>query len=237
MNKKSVCAVLLAFAGSASLAWATPKAYLEVYDGAAWRKSVGVVAGSTVQVRYMVDWTGTTAYGLNGVLTKFQLDGVESSDEIPGRENTSPVRSTPFDYGGGGLVGAQGSGASYRVGQPGPGGTIGFLNFSQQPPNVSTNFTTARVVQLGAWTVKMSASRALGSSMSLSALVSQTQGTGTGDPTNAFAFYDSVSSSATSFRESGIVEGATIIIVPTPSTLMIPAIAMGAGMVRRRRMS
>jgi hypothetical protein len=239
MNKKSVCAVLLAFAGSASIAWATPKAYLQVYDGVSWTNSVNVAAGSTVQVRYMVDWTGTTAYGFFGVLTKLQFDGVDDQDLLPGRDTPGPIRTAPFTFGSEGTLIAEGSGSSIRVGLRGSNDAVGFFSPFQTPPNLATNFSTAPVVQLASWSVKLSESRALGSTLSLSALVSQTQSTGTGNPTNAFAFVSSATSTSTSFRESGTVEGALITVsqIPAPGTLAIPAIAFGAGVFRRRRNS
>lgn len=237
MKTKSA-AVLAAVAGVASVAMASPKAYLQVYDGVSWTNSVNVAAGSTVQVRYMVDWTGTTAFGFYGVLTKLQFDGVNDQDLLPGRNTPGPIRTAPFTNGPEGTLRAEGSGSSIRVGVAGQINTVGFLSFNQPPPSGNADFNTAPVVQLASWSVKLSASRAIGSTLSLSALVSQTQTTGTGNPTNAFAFVSSATSTFTSFRESGTVEGALITVseIPAPGTLAIPAIAFGAGVFRRRRM-
>jgi hypothetical protein len=226
---------LVALAGIASVATAAPSLSFQVSTdgGSTWGSSASVLAGSSVQVRMVVDWTGTTAYGFSGTLAQLLYTGVDGSDNIVS-SGANALRTAPFTFGSGGSLRGSASGSNLLVGLAGSGTTIGFLSFAQNAPaSAGAGYSTANPAVIGSWSITVGAGRALGSTLGIGGRVSAAQGTGTGNPVGAFAFHAAAGSTGTSFRESGSVEGALITVVPTPGTLAL--VGLGGLVAGRRR--
>ncbi len=224
---------LVALAGIASVATAAPKLSFQVSTdgGSNWGSSANVAAGSVVQVRMIVDWTGSTAYGFSGTLAKIVYGNVDGSDGLQANGAANTLRQAPWSFGSAGTLRVTTSGSTTTVGLAGSGTTQGFISFGQNAPaSAGASYSTANPAVIGAFSITVGAGRSLGSTLSIGGLVAQTQA---GSPTGAFAFHASSSSSNTSFREDGSVESALITVVPTPGALAL--VGLGGLVAGRRR--
>jgi hypothetical protein len=224
---------LVALAGIASVAVAAPKLSFQVSTdgGSTWGSSANALAGQAVQVRMVVDWTGTTAYGFSGTLAKIVYGNVDGSDGLQANGSANTLRSAPWAFGSAGTLRVTTSGSTTTVGLAGSGTTQGFISFGQQAPaSAGASYSTANPAVIGAFTITVGAGRSLGSTLSIGGLVAQTQA---GAAANAFQFHAAANSSNTSFRESGSVESGLITVVPTPGALAL--LGLGGLVTGRRR--
>lgn len=224
---------LVALAGIASVATAAPKLSFQVSTdgGSSWGSSANVLAGTAVQVRMVVDWTGTTAYGFGGTLAKIVYGNVDGSDGLQTNGQANNLRQAPWSFGSAGTLRVTTSGATTTVGLAGAGTAQGFVSFGQQAPaSAGASYSTANPAIVGAFTITVGAGRSLGSTLSIGGLVAATQA---GSATNAFGFHATSGSTNTSFGETGSVEGALITVVPTPGALAL--VGLGGLVAGRRR--
>ena len=222
---------LVALAGIASVAVAAPKLSFQVNSGSGWGSSATANAGQAVQVRMVVDWTGSTAFGFSGTLAKLLYTSVDGGDVLHTSGTPNNLRSAPWAFGAGGNLRTSASGSNLTVGLAGAGTTIGFLSFAQNAPaSAGTNYSSANPAIIGQWTITVGAGRSLNSILGIGGSVAATQA---GSATGAFAFHATSGSTNTSFREDGSVEGALITVVPTPGALAL--LGLGGLVTGRRR--
>ena len=224
---------LVALAGIASVATAAPKLSFQVSTdgGSSWGSTASALAGSSVQVRMVVDWSGSTAYGFSGTLAKLSYTNVDGGDVLHTSGAANNLRVAPWAFGAGGNLRTSQSGSTLTVGLAGAGTNIGFLSFAQNAPaSAGAAYSTANPAVIGSWTITVGAGRSLNSILGIGGSVAATQA---GSPTGAFAFHAAAGSTNTSFREDGSVEGALITVVPTPGTLAL--VGLGGLVVGRRR--
>jgi len=227
---------LVALAGAASVAIAAPSLSYQVSTdgGATWGAAAAVTAGSAVQVRMVVAWEGTTAYGFSATLAKIVYGNVDAGDSLHTSGAANNLRSAPFIFGSGGNLRTSLSGSTLTVGLAGGGTTIGFLSFAQATPaSAGSNYNTSPSVVIGSWSITVGAGRSLGSTLAIGGLLSASQSTGSGNPVGAFAFHAAATSTSTSFRESGDINGALITVIPTPGALAL--VGLGGLVAGRRR--
>lgn len=235
--RTKIVAVVLAL--SAGAAMALPVMNYEVSsDGVSWGKSLNAQTGDTVGVRASVVWSDVTAYGLAAVFHKIRITGATSDDStdialdnISGRPSFGRV--APFTSGPN-AVGTSLVGSTRLYFALGGGGAEGYYSSAQRPPmslgSPNTDFSTANpalIIQFQ-YTIGNTTNRQL----SFDSLLGNQATGGSGQE---FYFFSSSTSTSTSFRTTGSVDGAIVNVgVPSPAGLALIGLG-GLAVTRRRR--
>lgn len=225
---KAQIAALVVLAGAVSAANAASKVVWQVStdNGATWGAARNATAGSTVKVRGLVDWTGTTAYGFSGLTQQIFIDnylGTDGGAQVAA--NGVGNRVGPFNFGAATLA-ARVTGSTQRIVALGTTGNEGNISSGQAaPPTAGPSYSTANPALIFQFDYVLGAD-ASARTLTIRSVVSNAS-------TNGFAYHASASSTSTSFREAGTVENATITIIPTPGALAV--LGLGGLVAGRRR--
>ncbi|MDX2119359.1 MAG: MYXO-CTERM sorting domain-containing protein [Planctomycetota bacterium] len=227
---KAQIAALVVLAGAVSAANAAPKLVWQVStdNGATWGAARSATAGSTVKVRGMVDWTGTTGYGFGGLTHQIFIDnylGTDGGAQIA--SNGVGNRVGPFNFGAATLS-ARVTGSTQRIVALGTTGNEGNISSGQQAPaSAGGAYSTANPALIFTFDYVLGAD-ASARTLTIRSVVAASSGVN-----SSFGFHAAASSTSTSFRESGTVENATITIIPTPGALAV--LGLGGLVAGRRR--
>jgi len=206
------CAWAVAIVGISCRAGAEPKLIWQASfdDGASWYSGAAfkAIAGSTIKVRGIVDWTGVTAYGLSGLVQQVFIDGYDPGD---GGAQIMPNgvgnRVAPFNFGASTLA-ARVTGSTQRIVALGIGGAEGNVSSTQQAPaSAREAYSTANPATIFAFDYVIGA--VPGRTLNIRSVVA----TSSGVP-SSISFHSSSTSSSTSFRETGVVMPVSIEVIP-----------------------
>jgi len=226
---KAQIAALVVLAGAATMANAASKLVWQVSsdNGMTWGSSTSANAGSTVKVRAMVDWTGTTGYGFSGLTQQVFIDNYNAADGgAQVAANGTGNRVGPFNFGAATLA-ARVTGTTQRIVALGIGGTEGNISSGQQAPaSAGSNYSTANPALI--FTFDYVIGNVFDRSLTIRSTIATSSGVA-----SSFSYHASANSSSTSFRESGTVETATIRVIPTPGALAV--LGLGGLVAGRRR--
>jgi hypothetical protein len=205
---------ILVLAGVCAGAEAAPRLIWQasIDNGATWFGGSGsgfkAMVGTTIKVRGVVDWTGTTAYGLSGLQQQIFIDNYDPGDlgaQIDARGVGNRVG--PFNFGAATLS-VRVTGLTERIVALGTTGAEGNIASGQPAPaNGATTYSTANPALIFAFDYKVGAVH--GRTLTIRSILA----TSAGVP-SSMSFHSSQSSSSTSFRETGIVEPVSIEIIP-----------------------
>jgi|GEM_PF-2231088 len=204
----AVCGVCVSADAASRLIW---QASLD--GGETWQTGPNVQAYSTgtIKFRAIVDWTGTTAYGLSGLSQQVFISNHDTGDGgAIVASNGVGNRLGPFNFGAA-ILAARVTGTTQRIVALGIGGATegNIISGQQAPASAGTLYSTANPAAIFAFDY------AVGSLANRTLEVSSTIGTSSGVQ-SSFSYHASSISTSTSFRETGTVEPVRVTIVPNP---------------------
>lgn len=205
------CLALLLLAGVCASADAASKLIWQVStdNGTTWQAgtTIPVYSNTTVKVRCVVDWTGTTAYGLSGLSQYMFIDNVDPNDAgVILINDGSGNRLSPFTSGGLTMA-ARLSGTTRRLVALGAGWLEGPVSIGQFARG--TGYSTANPAPIFAFDY------VIGPAPDRTLVFRSDVATIRGVP-SAFGYHASDTSQTTSFRESGTVQPAQVSVVFDP---------------------
>jgi len=203
----TVCGVCASADAASRLIW-----QVSTDGGTTWQSGndIPVYSNTTFKVRCIVDWTGTTAYGFAGLTQTIFIDNYEPSE--PGAKiSASGVgnRLVPFHFGAATLA-VRANGTTQRVVALGIGGVEGNIASGQQAYNNHVVYSTANPAPIFMFDY-------VAGDIADRTLVFRSQvATSSGVP-QSFSYHASQTSTSTSFRETGTIHPASVMLVFDPA--------------------
>lgn len=192
--------------GASRLIW-----QVSLDGGTTWQSGTGIKAytNTTLKVRAIVDWTGTTAYGFAGLAQKIYIDNYDSTDGgALVATNGVGYRVPPYDYGPSPTLAVRSTGFTQRICAVNSGGVELNIAMGQLSPG-SPTYSRANPAPFFRFDY------AIGPVPNRTIVIMSDVALDDGIP-SAFFYHPSLTSGPTKFGETGVVVRAKVDVLPNP---------------------